>query len=483
MAVGILALNASLNVLKGGDVEEAMIGVVVAVWLARNRWAFEVRTSPGTIRRVVTVAVLGPLVAIGTSLGLVFLFGTKGRRGVGESIRSVTDRLIGRSDGPLAFGSPIVAPALTATGIGLFVTAGWLMFSPTRPIRRTAGQRNTDRARARALLELHGGDTLSYFGLREDKDHFFTARSVVAYAVHNGVCLVSPDPIGPPEERRQVWADFTEFADRNGWTVAVMGAHQGWIGVYESAGMTSIYVGDEAIVDCAAFSLDGGAMKGLRQAYNRMKKYGFTCSFHDPADLDEATRAELLALMTETRRGGVERGFSMTLSRIFDPADRGLLIAIARYADGRPAAFCQYVPAADIDGYSLDLMRRRVDPEMPNGITDFVVIETIKHLHEIRKWGLGLNFAVMRAVLAGELDDRPFPELERRVLSKFSESMQIESLWKYNEKFRPYWRARYLVVDALENLPAQGLAVADAESIFELPVIGRFLRPDEPVHA
>ena len=32
--------------------------------------------------------------------------------------------------------------------------------------------------------------------------------------------------------------------------------------------------------------------------------------------------------MTKSRRGGVERGFSMTLGRIFDPADQGLLLAV-----------------------------------------------------------------------------------------------------------------------------------------------------------
>ena len=32
--------------------------------------------------------------------------------------------------------------------------------------------------------------------------------------------------------------------------------------------------------------------------------------------------------MTKSRRGDVERGFSMTLGRVFDPDDAGLLLAI-----------------------------------------------------------------------------------------------------------------------------------------------------------
>ena len=86
--------------------------------------------------------------------------------------------------------------------------------------------------------------------------------------------------------------------------------------------------------------------------------------------------------MTETRQGEVERGYSMTLSRIFDPRDQGLLLAVCFDADGRPLAFNQYVPATQVDGYSLDLMRRTSDPDAPNGLTDFVIIETLQWMSE-----------------------------------------------------------------------------------------------------
>ena len=46
-----------------------------------------------------------------------------------------------------------------------------------------------------------------------------------------------------------------------------------------------------------------------------------------------------------------------------------------------PVAFCQYVPAPGIAGYSLDLMRRD-DGEHPNGLIDFVVVDTIEHLRD-----------------------------------------------------------------------------------------------------
>ena len=45
----------------------------------------------------------------------------------------------------------------------------------------------------------------------------------------------------------------------------------------------------------------------------------------------------------------------MTLSRMFDERDTGLLLAVCLDPDGMPVAFNQYVPASHVNGYSLDL--------------------------------------------------------------------------------------------------------------------------------
>src|SRR5581483_5653791 len=243
------------------------------------------------------------------------------------------------------------------------------------------------------------------------------------------------------------------------------------------AGMRDLYIGDEAIVNCQSFSLEGGSMKGLRQAVNRIAKYGYRMEFYDPARVGPDLRAKLRGVMAQNRRGDAERGFSMTLGRVFDPDDRGLLLAVAYGPDGEPVAFCHYVPAPGIDGYSLDMMRRTDGPH-PNGLIDFCVVRTIEHLRALGMTGLGLNFATFRAVLAGETGDTLTQRVERWFLKRMSDTMQIESLWRYNAKFTPAWRPRYAVYDSPENMLPAALAVVRAESFFELPVIGRFLAPD-----
>ena len=304
--------------------------------------------------------------------------------------------------------------------------------------------------------------------------------TLVAYTVLGGVCLVSPDPIGPADERDRAWLAFRAFADQHGWGVAVMAAAGPWLPVYRRTGMRDLYIGDEAVVDVSAFTLeDGQGTKTLRKARNRMLRHGYAVAFHDPSALDPELRRQLLDLMTKSRRGAAERGFSMTLGRVFEPGDRGLLLAVATGPDGRPAAFCQFVPAPGISGWSLDLMRRD-DGEHPNGLLDLVVVETILHLQAQGCAGLGLNFATMRGVLAGERGAGAMGDAQRWALQRLSGSMQIESLWRYNAKFLPTWHPRYAVYDAPEQLVPAAMAVARAESFSELPLLGRFLRPVPP---
>ena len=164
----------------------------------------------------------------------------------------------------------------------------------------------------------------------------------------------------------------------------------------------------------------------------------------------------------------------MTLSRLFDPADQGLLLAVCFGPDGVPVAFCQYVPAPGIDGYSLDVMRRD-DGEHPNGLLDFLIVRTLEHLRERGQRGLGLNFATMRAVMAGDVPEGIMDRIVRSTMGRMSDSMQIESLWRFNAKFDPIWQARYLVYAGADDLLATALAVGKAEQFWELPLIGRFL--------
>lgn len=298
--------------------------------------------------------------------------------------------------------------------------------------------------------------------------------TLIAYGEYGSTCIVSPDPVGPDGLAPRVFTAFMTKVKAEGKSVAILGADERWLATYRQLGLRSYYIGDEAIVELGKLSLEGKANKSLRQAVNRMKKYGYSVEFADPLELGPQDAEDINRVLTESRRGGVERGFSMTLGRMFDPRDKGLLLSICRGPDERVVGFCQWVPAPGIKGYSLDIMRREIG-EHPNGLIDLLIVDTIHHLRDQGHQAISLNFAAMRATLAGERGDSLPKRVERWVLKRLSDSMQIESLWRFNAKFDPRWEARYLIYDNPEDLPNVVVAVARAESLWEIPLVGRFL--------
>jgi hypothetical protein len=64
---------------------------------------------------------------------------------------------------------------------------------------------------------------------------------------------------------------------------------------------------------------------------------------------------------------------------------------------------------------------------------------------------------------------------ERWFLKRLSNFAQIESLWRFNAKYDPEWLPRYVVFDTAEHLVPVTMAIVRAESLWEIPVLGRIL--------
>jgi lysylphosphatidylglycerol synthetase-like protein (DUF2156 family) len=478
VSVILLAGTIILHLVAGADFEESLVALGVLILLLVNRRDFQAASDGSSLRSALValgVGLVGITVLTAASLELFIHLDHDQHSPLPwwTALWAVSERLVGIQTVALPHRADrFLAPALLAIGLTVVASTLFLLTRPVVDRRLTSGR--AAEFRARDIVRRHGISTLDYFALRSDKKWFFHRDSLVAYAVYGGVCLISPDPIGPRNEREQVWDAFRRFADNHGWVTGVIGAGEEWLSIYRDSGMHNIYLGDEAVVGVQGFTLAGGDMKGLRQAHNRISKHGYTVSFHDPAKLDAQLSCELSTLMSLSRQGEHERGFSMMLGRVFDPRDTGLLLTVVRGPDGKAAAMCQFVPAPGINGYSLDLMRR--DPaNHPNGLLDFALCSTIEHLKAGGYEGLSLNFAALRSTLSGDKGDGTVQRAERWFLKKMSNFAQIESLWRFNAKYEPEWLPRYVVFDAAEHLVPVVMAILRAESLWEIPVLGRLL--------
>lgn len=483
VACVVLAVTVFAHVLRGGTVLASLIAGSILMLLVLERRYFQASTDRSSARASIPRLGLIALVSvIAATIGVEVSSGRHHLPAFGVVFMACIERFVGVNNIALPdTAADFIDPSLLAVGVTLFVSSLYLLTRPVVDRRLSMTGRGAERRlaelRAREIVRRHGRGTLDYFALRDDKQFFFFRDSLIAYAVYGGVALVSPDPIGPEAERSEAFSTFRAYAEGRGWTIGVIGASEDWLPIYGAAGLHHLYIGDEAIVDCPTFSLAGGKMKGLRQATTRLARHGYTVEFLDPANIDPSRVTDILELISMLRRGEAERGFSMMLGRLFNPKDKGLLLTIVHGPDGKPVAVCQFVASPAINGYSLDLMRR--DPgEHPNGLIDFALCSTIEHLRDIGARGLSLNFAAFRSVLDGERGEGTFTRVERWALKRLSGIFPIESLWTFNAKYDPTWLPRYLVYPAAESFVPVAAAVLRAESLTELPVLGRFLVSD-----
>ncbi|MFE1860678.1 phosphatidylglycerol lysyltransferase domain-containing protein [Streptomyces anandii] len=456
----------------------ALTGLFVAALLVGRREfnAIGDRSNP---RLALAVGAGGVVVTGG--IGTWLVDATNKTSGGSLSDKVVYALLRGVSVGPLADRVPAVhAPRWVDITINVLMAATFLLvlYACFRSPRGRALLSEEDEQRLRELLAKHGDrDSLGYFALRRDKAAIFspTGKAAVTYRVVGAVSLASGDPIGDPEAWPGAIDAWLAEARRHAWTPAVMGASEEAGTIYARHGLDALELGDEAIVEVADFSLEGRAMRVVRQAHNRVRRAGYTVRIRRHEDIPDDEMALLVDRADHWRDGATERGFSMALGRLGDPDDGRCVMLECRDADGEPRALLSFVPWGE-QGLSLDLMRR--DRDCENGLMEFMVVELLLRAQEIGVRRVSLNFAMFRSVFerGSRLGAGPVLRLWRSVLTFFSRWWQIESLYRANAKYRPVWEPRFLLFAKSGDIPRIGIASARAEGFLTPPALPSFTR-------
>jgi lysyl-tRNA synthetase, class II len=454
LAVGLLLALGFLNLFKGLDFEEAIGDFAAAGILWAGRRAFYVRHQPISLQ---AGALRAPLVlAAGwlISFALVVM-AAPASASTGTLARETWDLLLWQQ-GPIVFHGDVgrLDLAVGLIGVLALLTAAYLIFRPLAAPRHLPDAEV--RAAARDIVRAHGSDTLAYFKLRRDKHYLFSRdrSAFLGYRVENRVLVVSGDPVGPPEVIADLLTDLAAFAEERDLAVAALGVSEALRLMFEQLGLRAFYLGDEAIIETARFSLDGRPIRKVRQSVTRLVKAGFSTELLEVAGLDQTTFAALERVSGAWRGGRSERGFSMALDALRRDDEGDTLVLIARDRQDEVQGLLHLVPSFGRAAMSLSSMRR--DPDTPNGLTEFMVVSAIESLRERGIDELSLNFAAFARLM-----HNPENRLQRvlgRVLGRADSIFQIERLYRFNAKFFPRWEPRYLMYERLIALPRVALA-------------------------
>lgn len=457
------------------------LAAIASLLLARREfWA---RVRPGALVKAAVTLVAG--LGVGTLIGwgLLELFpGTLARPDRFWYALNRVGAFAGADAGAFSGHPHVLVNAL----LGLFgamalMIAAVVLFQSQRADNALTGE---DESAIRGLLELYGkNDSLGYFATRRDKAVVFApnGRAAITYRVEVGVCLASGDPVGDPKAWPQAIEAWLTLCETYGWAPGVMGASATGAQAFRQAGLHALQLGDEAILHPDDFRLSGPEMRAVRQAVTRARRAGLAVRFRRHRELSPDEMAEVIAHADAWRDTEDERGFSMALGRLGDPADADCLLVEAVQNGTQVVAMLSLVPWGS-NGVSLDLMRRA--PQSPNGTIELMVSELCLQSESIGISRISLNFAMFRSAFeqGAQLGAGPVARLWRWLLVFFSRWWQLETLYRSNMKYQPEWVPRYACYEDARLVPRVGVASVIAEGFLVLPFSRRHDQPHTGHH-
>jgi lysyl-tRNA synthetase, class II len=306
--------------------------------------------------------------------------------------------------------------------------AGFAVCLSVRSAPSPASADADEAARRCGLLAGRGvQDSLTCLALCRGQSVIFSGsgKAAVAYRVVHGVSLAAGDPVGDPEAWPGAITQWLEEAGRRGWRPAVLGASERGAVTYRRAGLAALEMGDEAIIDAAAFTLEDRAMTWLRREHARLAAGGYT--------------------VTAPSLEGVPRGAGC--------------VAGCTDRSGTLRAFVSFAPWG-AGGLSVDVTGR--DRRRDDGLPVYIVTEVLRRGPALGVSRLSLNVVWFRRVFerGRRIGAGPFLRAELRVLLLFERWWHLESRYRAVSGYQPAWSPRFLCFAAARDLPVIAMAAA-----------------------
>jgi lysyl-tRNA synthetase, class II len=469
LSLVLLSLNIASDLIRNNNhYLQVSLMMALLILLLIFRSEFYAVSDPST--RVQPLIGFGLATVVLIAAGMIFIYfrhrgDIQGNPTFTNIFLTVIEGFFGVS-GPLEFTSERISNAvdftLGAFGFFIILVPLWLYFRRVAPINALT----SDDVEVVKKLIKHDGeqDSLGYFATRADKSIIWSdnKKAGVAYRVQGGVMLASGDPFGEYSLWPEVIKKFLDEARLHAWTPAVMGASdlggEVWV---EHAGMLAIEIGDEAVINVKGYTLEGRPMANVRQMVNRITRKGYSTYTSRWGDLSDDVKKDLHAKAKEWRYGVPERGFSMSMDRFGEATDADCVITFCTF-DNHIAAFLYFVPWAN-DRLSLDRMQREKGSDP--GVNELLISNTTMWAKENGITHISLNFAAFRSLFerADKISAGPITRGTRNIIRFFSNWFQVESLYRFNAKFQPEWRTRYVLYPRSADLVKVAWAALRAE--------------------
>lgn len=451
LTILLLGISIASHLIKGLDFEEASLGLGLFILLAVQRRSFHASSDRPSLQQ--------GLIVLAFAFFFTLIYGAFGFYLLDQHFRvkySLLDAVRQTVIMFTSFYNPAPEPT-TSFGkyfidsiyiIGLSVISFALVML-IRPVLVRLPATTSEREQASQIIHKYGHTALVRAALFEDKSYFFCKETVIAYAARHRGAIALGDPIGPPEQAAESILRFRDFCARNDWTPSFISTLPDNLEAYHAAGLDTVCIGFEAVVDLNAFTLEGSKNKGIRNTISHMERNGYQALIHMPP-LDNRLISQLRDISNAwlTFHHGGEMHFSD--GWFSDDYIRDNPVIVVQTPDGGMTAFANLIPEYARNEVAIDLMRHYAGTE--HGTMEFLFAKMLLWAKEKKYDTFSLGLSAIVSV--GEKPDDPRVEQALHTLAtQVSRFYNFKGLHDFKEKFHPQWEPRYLAYPGATSLP------------------------------
>ncbi len=333
-----------------------------------------------------------------------------------------------------------------------------------RAIRKATS--SPEPARALALLQRYGGGTISWMTTWPENRHFLptVVDGYVAFQKHAGVAIALGDPVAPAGATGAIVTEFAAMCDRSGWVPCMFSVGEQGRDAATALGWQHAQVAEDSVVDLAALEFKGKAWQDIRSAINRAKKENIEFRMVTLAEQTYGLVSQIRAISEEWVGDKQMPEMGFTLGGVDEALDPHVKVGMALDQDGVVQGVTSwmpvYAPGGEIQGWTLDLMRRKTDGGF-RPVIEFLIASSCLEFK-----AMGASFASLSgAPLARSAEEGEMEPIER-VLELLGQTMEpyygFRSLHAFKLKFQPRFEPMYLTYRDAADLPRIGIALGRA---------------------
>jgi len=446
-AIVLSLFSAIGHITKGAHYVEAAAALVVILTLISTRKEYYVKANP----RVQSMGIKAAVLVISSVLiyGIVgfYLLDKKHFMIDFSLLQSVKYTLLNFT----LVGSPELVPRdsfaldfLYTLRIGGFASIVFMLYSLIRPYVFRRNILPEEKKMAESIVQQYGRSTLDYFKLYYDKQLFIPPdlNSFISYKVKGNFAVVLEDPVAPNrEEMMKIIVEFRDFCHENGLKKIYYRVPKESLDLYSELSMRSLFLGQEAVVDLSAFTLEGGERKSIRNALNKITEHGYTTNIHTPPIKDGLIQ-KLKTVSEEWLKVSERKEIIFSQGLFSENEIKQQTVITVENSEEKIIAFLNIIPDFAGNEGTYDLLRKTADA--PNGIMDYILIELFRYFTSVGIRYVNLGMAPM----SGLDDPQKFTEKSMKfAYEKIRSFSHYKGQREYKEKFHPIWKDKYLIYD------------------------------------